>query len=197
MCRFCGRCVPACLYSLRPWAFTDLQSAIERFGLVPRTAFNYGGLNLLSSFFIHAGWLHLIGNLYFLVVFGDDVEEVLGRLRFVALVLAAVVVGGLLHAALHPDPDIPCVGASGGISGILAFYTLSFPQARIGFMWFMYYRPLFLRLTARWLFLLWVLYQVWLAWMQTQSMTSVSGPAHLGGAAVGVTFWLLQRPTEA
>jgi Zn-finger nucleic acid-binding protein len=94
------------------WAFNDLPVAIQRFGLVPAEAWRYGGLTLLTSFFIHAGIWHLASNLYFLVVFGDHVEDYLGRWRWLLLMLLATLVGDLtdaLHWLQRRDFRVDCV----------------------------------------------------------------------------------------
>ena len=82
----------------------------------------------MTSFFIHGSLLHLVGNVYFLMVFGDNVENDIGRWRYAALLLAATLAGGFLHIALDVRPLIPCVGASGGIAGVLTYYALRFPR---------------------------------------------------------------------
>src|SRR5204863_2757777 len=70
-------------------AFLDLQNAIDRFGLIPAEAWRYGGFTFISSFFLHAGIWHLVGNLYFFLVFGDNVEDYLGRWKFACLLLVS------------------------------------------------------------------------------------------------------------
>lgn len=86
---------------------------------------------LLSSVFLHAGWLHLLGNLWYLWVFGDNIEDRLGRVRFLLFYLSAGVVAGLLHAALDPGSWTPTIGASGAIAGVLGAYAVAFPRARV------------------------------------------------------------------
>ena len=73
--------------------------------------------------------------MYFLLVFGDDVENFLRPLRYIALIAIAAFVGDLLHIASATSSTIPCIGASGGIAGVITFYALAFPQAKIGFLW--------------------------------------------------------------
>ena len=71
--------------------------------------------------------------MYFLLFFGDDVENFLGPLRYIALLAIAALVGDLVHIASAPNSTIPCIGASGGIAGVITFYALAFPPAKIGF----------------------------------------------------------------
>ncbi|NMA43873.1 MAG: rhomboid family intramembrane serine protease [Oligosphaeraceae bacterium] len=175
-------------------AFFDLENAVERFGLIPADYGRYGGMTVITSFFLHAGVIHLLVNLYFLCIFGDNVEEFLGKRRFFLLLLTAVLLGSTAHVLWHPDPQAACIGASGGLSGVLAFYALQFPQARLRMMlrvcprryrWFAV--PVWL------LFLFWVLLQMLNTYLQVRGMSSISALAHLGGTLGGVLFWLAAR----
>src|SRR6516165_1537313 len=116
-------------------AFLNLREVVQRFGLIPAEATRLGGLTFVTSFFLHAGIIHLVGNMYFLLVSGDNVENFLRPLRYIALIAIAALVGDLIHIASEPNSTIPCIGASGGIAGVITFYALSFPQAKIGFLW--------------------------------------------------------------
>jgi membrane associated rhomboid family serine protease len=84
-----------------------------------------------TSMFIHGGLLHLVSNMLFLGVFGDNVEDVLGKLRFVVFYLVTGVAAVLVHALITPDSRVPLVGASGAISGVLGAYAFLFPRARV------------------------------------------------------------------
>jgi membrane associated rhomboid family serine protease len=116
------------------FAFTQLHEIVSRFGLIPAQAMRSGGLTFLTSFFLHAGVLHLVGNIYFLFVFGNDVENFLRPLRYFTLVALAAFIGDLAHIAADPSSQIPCVGASGGIAGVITFYALNFPEVKLGFL---------------------------------------------------------------
>lgn len=169
-------------------AFFDLRRAVEVLGLIPEQADRYFGLTLLTSFFLHGGILHLLGNLYFLLLFGDNVEDYLGHRRFLLLVGFATLLGAIAHIALDPRSQIPVIGASGGISGLVVFYGLEFPRARLGFLIRWVFR--WIQIPA-WVFVgLWIVMQLVTAWRQVAGLSSVSALAHLGGAAVGVWFWL-------
>ena len=175
------------------FTFANLGQVVQNFGLVPAQPWRHGGVTFVTSFFLHAGLFHVISNVYFLLIFGDNVEDHLGPWRYWMLLAAATLAGDLLHIAGEPRAMIPCVGASGGISGVIAFYALKFPRARLGFMirywavfkWF--YIPAWCAL------ILWLLLQFLLASFQLAGMSSVSALAHLGGAGVGVGAWLLWR----
>jgi len=183
----------AALVAVFGLTYDNLEQVVNAYGLIPATAWRVGFATSLTSFFLHAGLLHLIGNLYFLVVFGDNVEEYLGRWRYVLLILLATIAGDVAHVLSDPGSEIPCVGASGGISGIIAFYALKFPRARLGIMfrYFVIFRWFFI--PAYMAMILWLLFQFLLAGLQIAGATNVSALAHLGGAAVGVVAWLACR----
>lgn len=175
-------------------SFTNLQEVVQNYGLIPAEPFRHGGLTFLTSFLLHGGIFHLISNLYFFLVFGDNVEDWLGSLRFCLLLACATVAGDLMHIALDPRSTIPLVGASGGISGVIAYYALTFPRARFGYLFCII--PFFfrwLRMPAYGLFGIWLLLQFFGVWQQMGGFSHVSALAHLGGASVGVIFWAFTR----
>lgn len=170
-----------------------LDTVIREWGFIPAEAGRHGGLTVVVSYFLHGGLAHLIGNVYFLLIFGDDVEEHLGHLRFALLLLVAALAGDMAHGLLDPHQHIPAVGASGGISGIIVFYALQFPRARIGFLLVRSFFVRWISLPAIVLLLLWLGSQAFLTWRQLAGGSHVSALAHLGGAAVGVVAWLVAR----
>jgi len=174
-------------------AFMDRSNWIQQWGLIPAEFGRHGGLTLVTSFFLHGGVLHLLGNVYFLMVFGDNVEEALGRLRFILLVVIASLVGDAVHIMADPSSPIPCIGASGGISGVIAFYALRFPNARLGIMMRYYLWVRWIRVSAFSLFLIWIAMQALGTWAQIAGFSNVSSLAHLGGATTGFLFWLMSR----
>jgi membrane associated rhomboid family serine protease/Zn-finger nucleic acid-binding protein len=179
-------------------AFSNLREVVQRFGLIPAEATRLGGLTFVTSFFLHAGIIHLAGNMYFLLAFGHAVENFLRPLRYLALIALAAFIGDLAHIALDPRSQTPCIGASGGIAGVIIFYALNFPRMRLAFLWrigFVWHR--WIRLDAWFVFVLWILFQVIGTLEQRAGMSSVSSAAHLGGAAVGLLAWLVWRkPNE-
>jgi membrane associated rhomboid family serine protease len=179
-------------------AFSDLDTAVEHWGLVPNEAWRYGGLTFLTSFFLHAGIIHLVSNLYFLVVFGVHVENYLGWKRWLCLVVLAAIAGDLLHVMVDPRGDLPSIGASGGISGLIAFYALKFPHARIGILlrYYFYAWLKWIQFPAWVALILWILLQLWGSYMQIAGFSNVSALAHLGGTAVGVCLWAVWKKTE-
>lgn len=183
------------------WAFKDLERAVRAFGFIPAQWWRYGGLTSLTSFFLHAGVFHLLSNLYFLLLVGDNVEDFLGRWRFGLLLLLAAVAGDVTHLLADPRSALPCVGASGGIAGVMAFYALKFPRARLGVIrrygygFFSRYGSYagWIQFPAWGAFALWAILQLVGAYEQIRGFGQVSSMAHLGGVAVGVAAWLLWR----
>jgi membrane associated rhomboid family serine protease len=174
-------------------AFASLQASADAYGLIPAQVWRMGGLTLITSFFLHAGAVHLACNIYYLMVFGDNVEAVLGRFKYLLLILFAAIAGGLAHTLGDPGSTLPCIGASGGISGVLAFYAIAFPRARLGiFMWF-FLRAAWARVPAWAYFMVWIGLQVIGARHQVDGVGTVSYLAHLGGVAVGVVSGSLWR----
>jgi len=162
-----------------PW----LPEAVSAWGFVPAEMWRHGGLTLITPFFLHAGLVHLLGNMYFLLVFGDNVEDLLGRSRYLALLLTATVAGSLLYAAAIPLSRTPCIGASGGIAGVMVYYGLLFPKGRlkVGLQFRIFEVNVWVALV------LWVIIQ--LIGMIGQTGTQVAYAAHAGGALAGLIFW--------
>lgn len=169
-------------------AHIDLPAAVKSFGLAPAQLWRYGGVTFVTSFFLHAGLVHLVANLYFLLVFGDNVEDFLGRGRYLGLLGAAALAGDLLYILLAPGSAAVSIGASGGISGLITFYALQFPRARL-------LVSLIPPLPLRALFALglWFGFQLVGAGLQLSGFGEVNFLAHLGGAGAGLVFWLLWR----
>ena len=110
---------------LIPAVVTNQASLSGELTLVPTWA------TWLTYMFMHAGWMHLIGNMLFLWVFGDNVEDAMGHLRFIVFYLVCGFIGGATHLLLNPSSQAPLIGASGAISGVLAAYLLLFPRVRV------------------------------------------------------------------
>ena len=180
-------------------SYPHLREIVDRYGMIASQPWRLGGLTWVTSFFLHGGILHLLSNLYFLLVFGDNAEETLGWRRFFLLLVASSVAGDALHTALEPRTELPSVGASGGISGVITFYALQFPRARLGFCLRWGWRYQWLSMSAVWALAIWVLLQVIGAAEQVAGFSNISSLAHLGGATIGFLFWLrlrLNRPRE-
>jgi len=88
-------------------------------------------LTLFTSMFLHGGWMHLIGNMWYLWIFGDNVEDAMGKFRFIVFYLLTGVVAGVAQILISPHSAIPAVGASGAIAGVLGAYLILYPKARV------------------------------------------------------------------
>ena len=136
-----GLNVLAFLIELAQPSEAALQSFIQAWGVVPREYSAAQDLpppiplpfwsTLLTSMFLHGGWMHLGGNMLYLWIFGDNLEKVMGAMRFVIFYLVCGLVASFAHIMFGPGSNIPAVGASGAISGVLGGYLLLFPQNRI------------------------------------------------------------------
>ena len=170
-------------------AFFNLEEVVRDWGLIPAEFTRHFGLTFISSFLLHGGIFHLISNLYFLLVFGDNVEDILGKWRYLLLIFIASIMGDVAHVIADPASDIPCIGASGGISGIITYYALKFPKTRVGLI--IYFR--WVRLPVLYVFIIWLVMQLFGVYLQMEGMSNVSALAHLGGVATGFAFWLKNR----
>ena len=172
------------------------SETFRQWGFIPADWARGGGITLLTSFFLHAGWFHLLGNLYFLMVFGDNVEDRLGRVAFVALLAGGHLAGMVAHGAFGADASMPCIGASAGISSVIAFYALEFPKVRLGFMfrYFLLFR--WFHLSAAWALVLYAFMQIFGVYFQILGASNVSYLGHLGGLAVGVAAIFVYRSRQ-
>lgn len=161
------------------------QDVAARYALDATEIDRLNGATLITAFFFHETIFQLATNVYFLLIFGDNVEDFLGPVSFGLLISAGALVGNAAHALFASNVPSPLMGASGGISAVVVFYALRFPQARLRYM----------RLT-RWMTMpasaavvLWILTKV----LSTQGVVGRAEPSawpYVGGALVGVCFWL-------
>jgi len=153
-------------------------------------------LSLLTSMFLHGGWLHLIGNMLYLWIFGNYIEDVMGHKRFIAFYVLCGILAALSHALTDPSSSVPMVGASGAISGVLGAYLLLFPRSRVlviiplGFFSRMMYVP------AGFVLGLWFVMQVLSGGMSFgRAGGGVAFFAHIGGFVAGMALiGLFKRP---
>jgi membrane associated rhomboid family serine protease len=193
--------------SKRPWAtwslaavitivsfigFFDLEDAVDNFGFIPAERWRYGGITFLTSFFLHGGFWHLFGNMYFFLLFSGEVEESIGHWRLLTLTFLSALTGDVLQVLVTPGLDEPCIGASGGISGIMVFYALKFPGSKLAFFW---WRLGWVHLPAWSAFFLWILLQIISYALQRNGASSdhVGYLAHFGGVLAGFLLWLWWR----
>jgi len=137
-------------------------------------------LTLATNIFLHGSLFHLIGNMLFLWVFGDNVEDAMGHLRFILFFLLCGTAASLAHAFITVDPHRPLIGASGGVSGVVAAYLILYPRVKI---WGLFLKGIPLYLPAYWAIGFWFVLQFASAFIGGDD--SVGWFAHLGGFAVG------------
>ncbi len=164
-------------YGLIPAAFTGLAGFFPRLTALPDE------LTLISYMFLHGSWMHLLGNMAFLWVFGDNVEDAMGHARFLLFYLLCGAAAGLAHAWMSPASPAPLIGASGAVAGVIAAYLLLYPHVRV---WILVLWRLPLRLPAMVVLGFWIL-------VQMISVANGSGSrtawwAHLGGFAAGMVL---------
>lgn len=174
-------------YGVIPAVLMDLKELSPELVAVPAEA------TLVTYMFLHGSWLHLIGNMLFLWVFGDNVEDATGHLRFLVFYLGCGVFAGLAHAWAMPESDLPLVGASGAVAGVIAAYLMLHPRVRV---WVLFLWRIPLRISAMWALGIWIGLQL------VNALTSVDDQvawwAHVGGLAAGaVLIVLLRRPGVA
>jgi len=168
-----------------------LEEVVEAWGFMATEPGRHGGLTVITSFFLHAGWFHLLANTYFFLVFGDNVEEDLGRWPAVLLLLGAHGTGLLLHGWLTGDPTRVTIGASAGISGVMAYYAIAFPWARVSVLLRIGYLPFpWLRFPAFVFLLFYMAFQALGSLLQMSGWGGVNYLAHLGGLGTGIAVAL-------
>lgn len=138
--------------------------------------------NFLSSMFMHGSFMHIFGNMLFLWVFGDNLENMLGHLRFAAFYIATGIAAAVAQILMEPDSLIPMLGASGAISGILGGYLVLFPRRRVRALIFYFLTevPAFIAVG------IWIVYQVIAGYMTPAGTGGVAYAAHIGGFVAGL-----------
>lgn len=171
-----------------------LLAIVETFGIVPlrvRQDLAAGdaaaaGWPFVTSMFLHGGWLHLVGNMLFLHIFGDNVEDRMGHLRYLLFYLVCGVGAGLGHVLSAPESTVPTIGASGAIAGVLGAYLVLFPHAKVttlatlGFFWTTLQIPALFFLGA------WFVFQFLEGMHESTMGGGVAYWAHVGGFALGL-----------
>jgi membrane associated rhomboid family serine protease len=160
-------------------------------------AWPLAALPLVSSLFLHGSTLHLVSNMWFLYIFGDNVEDILGHGRYLLFYLVCGVGANLIYLAFTPFSSLPLVGASGAIAGVMGAYFSLFPGARIFTLFLLIFIPIFLELPA-YLFLgLWFLLQFLYGTYSSLNIIKGGGVAwwaHTGGFVVGIVLLHLLAP---
>jgi len=162
---------------------------IAAYGIVPA---HLEPFTLVSSMFLHGGWLHLLGNMWFLWIFGDNVEDVLGHGKYLLFYLLCGVAAGLLHVWLNPVSRLPTIGASGAIAGVMGAYVIKFPHARIVTLIFLFIFITTVELPAFVLLVFWFVMQLFSGVGSVGYSSATSGGtawfAHVGGFLAGAVL---------
>ncbi|MCS7181493.1 MAG: rhomboid family intramembrane serine protease [Thermoanaerobaculum sp.] len=161
-------------------------------------SFAFNLFTLVFSMFLHGGWLHLIGNMWFLWVFGDNVEDALGHGRFFLFYLVCGAVAALTQGLVEPGSRVPMIGASGAIAGVLGAYLLWFPWSRIKSLVFLGFFVTMTELPAPVFLILWFIIQFFSGTLSLAAAGGAGGGvawfAHIGGFLAGATLaWWLRR----
>ena len=174
----------AASFGVIPAEFLLRAGLRDTFAVIPEP------LTFLSYVFVHGSWMHLIGNMLFLWVFGDNVEDDMGHARFLAFYFLCGVGAALTHATVSPASDIPLVGASGSIAGIVAAYVILHPRVKL---WVLLLMRLPVKISAVWAIGGWLVFQVVMLSMSGQHETAWW--AHIGGFVTGaVLIPVMRRP---
>ncbi len=178
----------------------QLDSFLFQFGVVPvkvvysadipDSTFVNTYFPFLSYMFLHGGFIHLIGNMWYLWIFGDNIEDRLGRVKFVLFYLLCGIGSALVHVYFNSQSGVPCVGASGAIAGVLGAYMVTFPRARVLVLLPLFIIWEFIELPAIVVLGFWFLLQFFSG---TAAISSAQGGgvawwAHIGGFVLGIIF---------
>jgi membrane associated rhomboid family serine protease len=169
--------------SLEPYAQNHFTSV---WALVPA---KFHAIDLFTSMFLHGGWMHVLGNMWFLWIFGDNIEDVLGHFKYLVFYILCGLAAGITHVLLNADSRLPTVGASGAIAGVMGAYLVKFPRNRIttliffGFVFFVDIPAVFM--LGYW-FLIQVFSGVGSVGYTNLSQGGTAWFAHIGGFIVGM-----------
>lgn len=150
-------------------------------------------VTLFSYMFFHGDAMHLLGNMLFLWVFGDNVEDAMGHVRYLVFYLACGIAAGLLHAAMLPNSSDALIGASGAISGVIAAYLILHPRVDI---WVLALKFIPLKISAAWALGAWILFQFTMLFAPTSGdQVATAWWAHIGGILAGAALvFVMRRP---
>ncbi|HUU67530.1 MAG TPA: rhomboid family intramembrane serine protease [Methyloceanibacter sp.] len=145
-------------------------------------------LTLVTYMFLHGGWLHLIGNMLFLWVFGDNIEDAMGHIRFILFYLMCGIFAALLHSYMLPHSDLPLIGASGAVAGVIAAYLILHPKVKV---WVLALWRIPIKITAAWALGIWIAAQF--VSLLFESEEAIAWWAHVGGLVAGGVLILFMR----
>lgn len=172
------------------------ESWVDHLAVVPARLldhpFSTDWLTLLSSQFLHGGWFHLLSNMWALFIFGDNVEDRLGSLRYLVFYLLGGAAGGMAHVFSDPGSEIPALGASGAISAVMAAYLVLYPRARVITLIPVFFLPWIVAVPAVIFIGLWFVSQLFDGFLAlsvgAQALGGVAYWAHIGGFVGGLVL---------
>lgn len=180
-----------------------LQALFFEFGIVPSRLLRPQGLlpgvpgpgylSFLTSMFLHGGWAHIIGNMWFLHLFGDNVEDRMGHLRFLLFYLLSGLLAGIIHCWTNAHSALPTIGASGSIAGVMGAYLVLYPHSRIITLVPVLFYPVFFEIPAFLFLFFWFLTQLMngsLALVSREAFAGIAWWAHVGGFLAGIVLQL-------
>jgi membrane associated rhomboid family serine protease len=169
-----------------PWEITHFA---ELPGLAPGLQTGWpNAVTLLSSMFLHGGVFHLAGNMLYLWIFGDNIEGLMGHLRFLFFYLICGLIAAMTYVLFQPNSEVPMIGASGAVSGVLGAYLLRFPGARVHMLVIFFWFIRVIRVPAVLVLGFWFIIQVFngIGSVRLQEKGGVAWMAHVGGFAAGM-----------
>ncbi len=188
----------------------ELNALIMTFGLIPGLLELSEPLRLIQNpilpltfmthMFMHGGWLHFLSNMWILFIFGDNVEDRMGSIRFLVFYLISGFIGALIQAYMYPNSFVPAIGASGAIAGVLGAYWVLFPKAKVITLIPLIIVPWFIEIPAVFYLGIWLVTQIYFGISSLPSsgiMGGVAWWAHIGGFVFGLLFhrlFLQQAP---
>jgi membrane associated rhomboid family serine protease len=195
-------CVAAFFYTLSLPSLDEIGRLINTYGVIPSLYTGHRGdpaslaVRLVANQFLHGGWGHLLGNMLFLWIFADNVEDAMGHVSFATFYLLCGVLANLVHIIANPLSTEPTIGASGAIAGVLGAYLILYPRARVQLVvwWIIFVRLIWVPAV---LFLpVWIFIQFYsgLASLGVPQAGGVAWWAHIGGFASGMALARLFAP---
>ncbi len=162
--------------------------------LAGRTAFDLAFFPLFTSMFLHGGLMHLLGNMLFLYIFGDNIEDAFGHIAYLFFYLFCGIGSGVAHIMFNLHSTVPALGASGAISGVMGAYAVLFPRARVYMLFFIFLVPIPAIFVLGYWFVLQFLSGI--GEFGAANMGGVAWWAHIGGFLMGLVIALLVRPSR-
>ncbi len=172
----------------------EMQYFVINYGMIPVNILAGSSLyTLFTSMFMHGNFAHILGNMLYLWIFGDNVEDVLGKFYFILMYLLAGLVGSFAHILVSPNSTIPTIGASGAVSGVLGCYMVLYPKARVLALVPIVFFLRIIMLPAYVFLGFWIFLQLLYGFGSIGGGAGVAYFAHIGGFVVGILFGIIFR----